>query len=112
MAPIIDSILRTGSFPRPYFGIEQLDLDVPTAAELGLPVPTGALVQSVIAGSPAADAGIQEGDVILAVGGAEISDGFTFLNTLALVAPDERVPVDLLRGEDVMQISVQLVPRE
>jgi len=112
MAPIIDSILSTGSFPRPYFGIEHLDLDVPTAAELGLQVPRGALVQSVIAGSPAADAGIAEGDVILAVADAEISEAFTFLNTLTRVAPDERVPVTLLRGEDVMQLAVQLVPRE
>ena len=111
MAPILDSILRTGSFPRPYFGIEHLDLDVPTAAELGVSVSRGALVQGVLEGSPAAQAGIEQGDVILSVGGAEITEGFTFLNTLTLVASDERVPVALLRGEDVMQISVQLVPR-
>jgi 2-alkenal reductase len=111
LAPIIDSILTTGSFPRPYFGIDQVDLDVPTAAELGVTVPRGALVQAVTPDSPAAQAGIAEGDVILAVGGTEITESFTFLNTLTLVAPDERVAVDLLRGEDVMQVSVQLVPR-
>ena len=111
MAPLLDSILRTGGFPRPYTGIEHLDLDVPTAASLGLPVPVGALVESVEAGSPAADAGIMEGDIILALGGAEISEAYTFLNALRAVAPDERIPVELLRGEDVMQISVQLVPR-
>ena len=111
IAPILDSILRTGSFPRPYFGVEHLDLDVPTAANLGVPVSEGALVQSVFEASPAAQAGIEPGDVILSVGDAEISGGFTFLNTLTLVAPDARVPVALLRGEDVMQVSVQLVPR-
>jgi serine protease Do len=112
MAPILDSILRTGTFPRPDFGIEHTDLDVPTAAQRGLSVPRGALVESVVSGSPAEEAGIQQGDVILAVAGREIDEAFTFLNTLAIVAPDERVSVDLLRGEDVMQISVQLVPRE
>ena len=111
LAPIIDSILTAGSFPRPYFGIDQVDLDVPTAAELGLAVPQGAFVQAVTPGSPAAQAGIAEGDVILAINGTEISESFTFLNTLTLVAPDERVAVDLLRGEDVTQVSVQLVPR-
>jgi serine protease Do len=111
LAPIVDSILRTGSFPRPYFGIDHLDLDVPTAAGRGLPVSEGALVENVFADSPAAQAGIQTGDVILSIGGAEINEGFTFLNTLAIVAPDEQVPVSFLRGEDVMQASVQLVPR-
>jgi S1-C subfamily serine protease len=111
MAPILDSILRTGSFPRPYFGVEHLDLDVPTAAQLGLSTSQGALVQGVLADSPAAQAGIQQGDVILSVDGAEINEGFTFLNTLAILAPDEQVPVSLLRGQDVVQVSVQLVPR-
>jgi S1-C subfamily serine protease len=64
-----------------------------------------------LADSPAAQAGIQQGDVILSVDGAEINEGFTFLNTLAILAPDERVPVSLLRGQDVVQVSVQLVPR-
>jgi S1-C subfamily serine protease len=112
MAPIIDSILRTGAFPRPAFGIEHVDLDVPTAAELGLNIPRGALVEAVEPGSPAAEAGIQEGDIVLAVDGIEISEEFTFLNTLAILPPDQRVSVDLLRGDQVMQISVQLVPRE
>lgn len=112
IAPIVESILRTGSFPRPEFGIEHLDLDVPTAAQLGLRVPQGALVEAVVSGSPASQAGIREGDIILSLGGAEISEEFTFLNALAILAPDERVSVSLLRGEEVMQISVQLVPRE
>jgi 2-alkenal reductase len=111
LAPIIDSILTTGSFPRPYFGIEQVDLDVPTAAELGLPVSQGAFVQTVTAGSPAAQAGIAVGDIILAIDDAEIDGSFTFLNSLTLVAADDRVVVDILRGEDVSQVSVQLVPR-
>jgi 2-alkenal reductase len=111
MVPIIDSILTTGGLPRPNFGIEQLDLDVPKAAERGLPVSRGALVLTVVPSSPAEEAGIAEGDVILAIAGNEINEGFTFLNTLTLVAPDERVSVDVLRGGDVMQVSVQLVPR-
>jgi 2-alkenal reductase len=112
LAPILDSILRTGSFPRPYFGVDHLDLDVPTAAEMGLSVSQGALVQGVTEGSPAAQAGVMQGDIILGIGGMEITPEFTFLNALALIPADERVPVDLLRGEEVTQISVQLVPRQ
>jgi 2-alkenal reductase len=111
MAPILDSIKRSGSFARPYFGTEQVDLDVPTASELGLRTPQGALVQRVIAGSPAANAGIRQGDVILVIGNSEINEGYTFLNALSVVAPNARVPVRLLRGDTVVDVAVQLVPR-
>jgi 2-alkenal reductase len=112
IAPIVSAILSDGSFPRPYFGVQQLDLDVPTAAQMNLPVSHGALVQSVDAGSPAEQAGIQQGDIILSLGDSEISEDFTYLNSLAIVAPDERIPVEVLRDGQTMQLSVQLVPRE
>lgn len=112
IVPIVDAILSNGSFPRPYFGVDQLDLDVPTAAQMNLPVSQGALVQSVEAGSPAEQAGIQQGDIILNLGGSDISEEFTYLNALAIVAPDDRIPVTLLRNGETMQISVQLVPRQ
>jgi 2-alkenal reductase len=112
MAPILESILRDGSFPRPYFGIEHLDLDVPTAAEMGLPISSGALVQDVFDGSPAAAAGIQPGDIITAMGPAEINESFTFLSALAIVGPSDRTPVEVVRNNEAMQLTVQLVPRE
>ena len=111
MAPILDSIKRSGSYPRPYFGVDHLDLDVPTATELGLPTPEGALVQRVISGSPAATAGIRQGDVILVIGNSEINEGYTFLNALSVVQANARVPVRLLRGTTVMDVAVQVVPR-
>lgn len=112
IAPIIDSILTTGSYPRPYFGVEHLDLNVPLAQERGLSTSRGALVESVFPGGPAEAAGIQSGDVILTLGTAEIDESFTFLNALALAGAEDRVAVELLRGEEVQQLSVQLVPRE
>jgi S1-C subfamily serine protease len=112
IAPIVDSITRTGSFPRPDFGIDQVDLDPPTAAQLGAPVSQGAYVQAVTAGSPAADAGIQEGDIIVALGGQDIVEGFTFLNALAVQDPNAKIEVDLLRDGEPMTVSVQLVPRQ
>ena len=111
LAPIIDSITRTGSFPRPDFGIEHIDLDPPTAGELRAPVSRGAVVVEVHPGSPADEAGIQEGDIIVAVDGIEIVEGFTFLNTLAVLPPTALVEVVLLRGEAPLTVNVQLVPR-
>lgn len=112
IAPIVEAILTRGAYPRPYFGIEHRDLDVPSANELGLPTSQGALVEEVFPASPAAEAGVEPGDIVLAVGENEIDENFTFLNALAEVGAADRVPVQLLRNDEVVQLSLQLAPRE
>jgi S1-C subfamily serine protease len=112
MAPILESIRTRGYHPRPYFGIEHIDLDVLTAFELGTLADRGALVEDVYADSPASSAGLERGDIVLAVGPYELGEDFTFLNALALLQPDQRVQVHALRGGDVQAFTVQLVPRE
>jgi S1-C subfamily serine protease len=111
LVPVVESIIRTGSYPRPYAGIDHVDLDFLSAQQAGLPVAQGALVQRVISGSPAQEAGIQAGDVILGLGRSEVNEDFTFLNALALVGASDRVPVQVLRGSQVMNLALQLVPR-
>jgi serine protease Do len=111
MVPVVESIIRTGSYPRPYVGIDHMDLDFLSAHQSGLPVAQGALVQRVISGSPAQDAGLQAGDVILGLGRYEVNEDFTFLNALALVGPGDRVPVQVLRGSQIINLALQLVPR-
>lgn len=112
MAPVLEAILTQGSHPRPYLGIEHLDLDVLTARELELPSPRGALVETVYADSPARAANLQPGDIVLALGPYEIDEDFTLLNALALLSPDQRVTAQVLRGEQVQSVTIQLVPRE
>jgi S1-C subfamily serine protease len=111
IVPLIQEIVRSGSFPRPYFGIEDQDLDPSVGLPQGVTADHGALVTSVISGSPAAQAGIQKGDIILKVGTSDITPDFTFLNALALVAPTDKVPVQLQRGGSVLNLNVQMVPR-
>jgi S1-C subfamily serine protease len=63
---LVSSLSDTGSGPHP-IGLVSSWLDPASAAALGLP--TGVLVISVDAGSAAAQAGIQVGDVVTTVGG-------------------------------------------
>ncbi|MGC2191638.1 MAG: S1C family serine protease [Candidatus Dormiibacterota bacterium] len=64
---LVTSLSTTGSLPHP-IGLVSRWLDPASAAALGLP--TGVLVISVDAGSAAAQAGIQAGDVVTSVGGS------------------------------------------
>ena len=85
--PIIDSVLRTGVNGRPRYGIERvgrqhIPIDPEISAALELPVERGALLTGVAIGSPADDAGLLPGDIVLAVNGLEVGDGQPLVNLL------------------------------
>jgi Do/DeqQ family serine protease len=65
---------------RPWLGATLQSVSSDIAESLGLTRPTGALVTNIVEHSPAADAGLQHGDVITAVDGQSIDDpdGFGF----------------------------------
>lgn len=67
---IVESIIEKGYIASPYVGIGVLDVSEETQM---YGVPAGAAVQTVTGDSPAAQAGIQVGDVITAVNGAEVT---------------------------------------
>lgn len=68
----------------------------------------GALVTSVVAGSPAADAGIREGDLITSVGSTDVDGAAALGAAVRSHAPSERVSVELSRDGDVRETSVTL----
>jgi 2-alkenal reductase len=108
--PIAQAIIDRGSFPRPYFGVEHVDIDdslTPTAAAPR----TGAIVTRVIGGSPAQAAGLRAGDVLLRIGRTAIDDQHTFLNALALVGASERVPVHYWREGRELDATVETTAR-
>jgi Do/DeqQ family serine protease len=75
---------------RPWLGASGQGVTPALAANFGLPRPEGVLVKDVASGSPAAEAGLRVGDVVLAVNGhaVEDPDNLRFrIATLALGAP-------------------------
>ncbi len=78
---------QTGKFPsKAFLGVEYQMLSTQTA--LLNEVPQGAYVQTVVSGSPAEKAGIQEGDIIFKVDGNSITDSN---GGLAKVISDKKV---------------------
>jgi hypothetical protein len=66
-------------------------------------------VESVEPGSPAEKAGLRRGDVLLSLGGRELSDAVIALNDI--LRPGARVPVRYKRGTETRSISVLIEPR-
>ena len=66
------------------------------------------MVDEPQAGSPAAKAGIQSGDVITAVNGTPVKDARELARTIGTMAPDATVKLDVIRGGQAKTISLTL----
>jgi serine protease Do len=69
------------------------------------------LVQRVIGGGPAEKAGIRSGDVILRIGRNNVNPEMPFINALALVGVNERVPVQVWRDNRALEMTIEMMPR-
>lgn len=110
--PIAQSMIINGSFPRPFFGVENfVDLTPELAAELNVTETEGTLVQKVTPGSPAETAGVQVGDVLTTFGEIPLSSQFGLLNALGVTEPDAGLSIEVLRAGAPLTLDVQLEPR-
>ncbi len=71
---VMTQLIEHGKVTRGYLGIGIEQMTPALAKQFGLAGSEGTLVTDVAAGSPAAKAGLQRGDVILAINGEAISD--------------------------------------
>jgi serine protease Do len=65
---VVDQILETGRVVRPWLGIQGIGLDATIARRFNVSEPTGVLLASVFDPSPATDAGLKPGDILVRVG--------------------------------------------
>lgn len=70
----IDASRAGHPFERPFIGATFLPLTSDIANAMGLDRPTGALVQAVVSGAPADEAGLREGDVVLSINGFAVEN--------------------------------------
>lgn len=111
---IINQLERDGEVIRPYLGITMIDLSlisgVQRSDDLNLPddVKKGILISRVENGSPAAEAGIQPGDVIVSFDGEEVDNTVQLRQILYTSKIDTSVKVELYRNGEPRVIDLPL----
>lgn len=75
---VADDILNYGRFRRPWIGLEVIPPDVPVLDRTGYPYNYGLYVTVVEPGSPAANAGLMEGDFLMALNNRELRTTLDF----------------------------------
>jgi serine protease Do len=71
---VMEHLLKDGMVHRGYLGVQVQPLDPEVAARLGLAGKTGVVVAKVMAGAPAAKAGLRDGDIVTEVAGQPVKD--------------------------------------
>ena len=109
--PVIDA-LRKGQRPqRGYLGVGLQPLDEDLAPTLGLPKDSGEIVRTVVPGGPGARGGLSQGDVIVKVGGQQVTPDQTVSYLIANTQVGSRVPLEIIRGGKRATVTVQVGER-
>ncbi len=106
--PILDDLMNKGYVSTPKIGITGTDITTAVKRYYNLPVNSGVLVVSVEADSCAEAAGIEEGDVIIAADGKEISGMNGLVAAKNKHKPGETMTVTLARNDGNIDIEIIL----
>lgn len=109
---VAEDIIKYGKVRRGYIGVNIQDIDETTAKALGLPRTMGIIVQGVVDGSAAQDAGIKEGDVILSVDGKEMNKANELQTYIARHHPGDEVTLKIFRDGKTFEKKVTLRSRK
>jgi serine protease Do len=106
--PVMDQILAHGKVIRGYLGVHIQDFSPELAKSFNFNQSGGVLIGDVSANTPAANAGLKKGDVIVKLNGQAESDSNDLRNTISQMAPGTQVKLDIWRDGKVQPFTVTL----
>ena len=109
---VVETLLAHGKVRRGYLGVSTQRIRLPGQAAEQVGQETGLLVNQVVEGGPAEAAGLFLGDTILAVAGEPVRHHDDLLARLSDDRVGAAVPFRILRGGQVIEISVVIGERE
>jgi serine protease Do len=105
---ILVDLQDDGQVERGWLGVHIQGIDPDLAANLGLDAPKGALVAQVAPGSPAADAGLEQGDVVLSYNGQAIDEVRDLTRMVADTGPGSDAEVVVWRDGQEVSLAVEI----
>jgi len=120
---VVTQLIEAGQVTYPFLGVTTYPVSESLAAQLELPADSGVLVLGPSLGQelfgqpaaapegPAAAAGLQEGDIILAINGQPINEQNPFVEVLFQFKPGDDVTLTVQRGDQQLELPVALAER-
>jgi S1-C subfamily serine protease len=120
---VFPTLIKSGRVPHAYIGITTAALSPTIVRDLNLPSSSGALLQAVEPGSPAAQAGLRAGktqtagglvaggDLVVGVDGKPVRTPSDIATAIATHKPGDKVTIDFYRGHSKRSATVTLADR-
>lgn len=105
---VMDQILKNGKVVRAYMGILPQDMTTDMAKAFGQKETRGVVVGDVSANSPAQEAGLKRGDILLEVNGKPVANSNQLRNSISMMQPGTEIKIKLLRDGSERDLNVKL----
>ncbi|MBI3993028.1 MAG: DegQ family serine endoprotease [Candidatus Lambdaproteobacteria bacterium] len=103
---IMKDLIASGKVTRGFLGVVIQDVTQELASALGVDVNGGVLISNVGRDTPAAEAGVRQGDLIVSFNNRPTKSSNALRNAVAAIKPGTAVPVEVLREGKKMQFKV------
>ncbi|MCG2589320.1 Do family serine endopeptidase [Rhodohalobacter sulfatireducens] len=108
---VMESLITEGRVARGYLGIGGSTVDRTMASALGLESARGVIIGEVLPDTPAANAGLREGDVIVSLDGEQVSAYRDFQVAIGSKKPGDEIALEIIRDGEEMEFEVELTER-
>jgi serine protease Do len=106
---VMDQLRKDGTVHRGYLGVQVQTLDAEVADKLGAHNGSGVAIAAVTAGSPAAQAGLKEGDVVTSLAGKPIKDARDLQRMVASAPLGKPLALGILRDGAAKELKITIV---
>ncbi|MHC5024919.1 MAG: PDZ domain-containing protein, partial [Planctomycetota bacterium] len=108
---VTNAIIDRGHVTRGWLGVQIQPLDDELARSFGLTDSRGVLIADVLSDGPAATAGLESGDIVIAIDGRDLSSPSDVLNAVGTSSPGSRHRLGILRDGEQQTHEVTLGER-